>query len=311
MKHYISDGVYPVMVTPFNNENKIDYNAVKKLVHWYIDKGCEGLFAVCQSSEMFFLSLEERIALADTVIRTARERNPQVSIVVSGHISDSLEEQSRELNAMAALQPDAVVLVSNRLDIDNEGDDVWIANAEKLLATFPKEIPLGIYECPYSYKRLLSSRILEWCKQSGRFQFIKDTCCDPGRLAERLAILKGSGIKLYNANGQTLLYTLQRGAAGYSGVMANFHPELYRYLCKNFEAEPEKCQKLQEVLSLASFTECLAYPVTSKYYLDSIGIEMELNTRTRPMSDLKEYDKYVVMQMGHLVDEIKKELKIG
>ena len=34
---------------------------------WYIASGCSGLFAVCQSSEMYFLTEEERLELAEFV----------------------------------------------------------------------------------------------------------------------------------------------------------------------------------------------------------------------------------------------------
>ena len=305
----IRNGVYPTMITPFTPENQIDFDAVRQLVHWYHERGCQGIFAVCQSSEMFFLSLEERIALAKAVIEEAKNLSPKMDIVVSGHISCGLEEQIREINEMAALNPAAVVLVSNRLDIGNEGDDVWLKNGEKLLKAIPEDLPLGIYECPMPYKRLLSERILAWCKETGRFHFIKDTCCDASLLEKRLAQLKGSNVKLYNANAQTLLHSLNHGAAGYSGVMANFHPELYVHLCAHFADQVETCKILQDVICMTAFTECLAYPVTAKYHQNTYGVPMSLHTRTRFASHLKEYDRLVIDQMQHLAEYCKKELK--
>ena len=59
-----NDGVWPVMLTPFTDDNEVDYEALGKLVDWYIENGVAGLFADCQSSEMFYLSLEERIKIA-------------------------------------------------------------------------------------------------------------------------------------------------------------------------------------------------------------------------------------------------------
>ena len=58
----IPNGVYPTMITPFTEDNKIDYNAVEQLLGWY-DGKVDGVFAVCQSSEMFCLSFEERLEL--------------------------------------------------------------------------------------------------------------------------------------------------------------------------------------------------------------------------------------------------------
>lgn len=306
----ICSGVYPTMITPFTSENEIDFQAVRGLVRWYHARGCQGIFAVCQSSEMFFLSLAERLTLAKAVIEEAKSLSPKMDIVVSGHISCGLEEQIREINEMAALEPAAVVLVSNRLDIGNEGDDVWLKNAEKLLKAIPENMPLGIYECPMPYKRLLSERILDWCRETGRFQFIKDTCCDASLLEKRLEQLSGSPVKLFNANAQTLLHSLRHGAAGYSGVMANFHPELYGYLCGHFADEKEKCEILQAVICMTAFTECLAYPVTAKYHHSMHGVPMALQTRTRFASQLKEYDRLVVEQMHQLAAYCRGQLNL-
>ncbi len=59
---------------------------------------------------------------------------------------------------------------------------------------------------------------------------LKDTSCDLDCIKEKLAVLKGSEIKLFNANAATLLDSLKCGANGYMGVMANFHPALYKWL---------------------------------------------------------------------------------
>ena len=33
----IANGVWPVMITPFTEDNKIDYAAVEKIIEWYND----------------------------------------------------------------------------------------------------------------------------------------------------------------------------------------------------------------------------------------------------------------------------------
>lgn len=67
---------------------------------------------MCQSSEMFYLSLEERVALAKAVVKAAGGR---LDVIVSGRVSDSPHEQVRELRAMARTGAQAVVLVTNRM----------------------------------------------------------------------------------------------------------------------------------------------------------------------------------------------------
>ena len=52
--HY--QGVWPVMITPFTADGEIDYASLERLIAWYEQGGATGLFAACQSSEIFYLS---------------------------------------------------------------------------------------------------------------------------------------------------------------------------------------------------------------------------------------------------------------
>ena len=307
-------GAYPTMVTPFQADGSVDYGAVRALTEWYYEKGCEGIFASCQSSEIFELSLYDRVHLAKTVKETADKlsrENPSrapMKVVASGHVSYDREEQIKELNSVADTGVDAVILISNRLDIPNTSDDAWISDAEYLMNHLPSEMPLGVYECPRPYKRLMSDKMLRFCAESGRFHFMKDTCCDADVIARRVEILKGTPMKLLNANGQTLLASLRSGAAGYCGVMCNFHPELFVWLCRHFEESPEKADLLQSFLGTAAFTEQLAYPVTAKYHLKEIeGLPLSsLFTRVRSEKELTDYHKDCVRQMDALATHMKK-----
>ena len=149
-------GVWPTMITPFTAENKIDYAALQQMINWYIEHQVNGLFAVCQSSEMFALSLQERVDLTRAVVEFTDGRVP---IVASGHISDHLDDQIQEITAISKTGIQAFILVSNRLATPDQGDDVWENNLLKVLDRIP-EIPLGIYECPTPYKRLMSPDLL-------------------------------------------------------------------------------------------------------------------------------------------------------
>jgi hypothetical protein len=151
----------------------VDYQGVETLVEWYWKKGCDGIFAVCQSSEIFFLTLEERVKVGKTVVEKAKalaaedkSRKP-MKIVVSGHVSDSFDDQVEELTAMSSVGADALILISNRMDIENTLEEKWIEDLHKLIEKLPKDIPLGIYECPKPYKRLLTEKILKACKENG------------------------------------------------------------------------------------------------------------------------------------------------
>ena len=276
MENHFPGGVWPVMLTPFTEDNQVDYPALEQLVEWYIENGVSGLFAVCQSSEMFYLSLEERVKIAGFVKEKANGRLP---VIASGHISDSMEDQAEELKAVAATGVDAVILITNRLAKQEESDEVWISNLKELLGHLPEDVKLGFYECPYPYKRVMSKKTVQWCAETNRFYFLKDTSCDIHNIAEKLEICKGTNLKLYNANTATLLESLKLGAAGYSGVMANMQCGLYDKLTAEFEKEG--MEDLSDMLTLCALIEYQCYPVNAKYYLQKEGVAMTTVTRTK------------------------------
>ncbi|MEA4897227.1 MAG: dihydrodipicolinate synthase family protein [Christensenellaceae bacterium] len=282
MKNTFPGGVWPVMLTPFTEDDRVDLSALEALTDWYIAQGASGLFAVCQSSEMFFLSLEERVALAETVVRAARGRVP---VIASGHVSDAAQGQLAELRALSAAGVEALVLISNRMAAEGESDEIWRARTQALMDGLPEGLPLGLYECPFPYKRLVSLEGLRWAARTGRFFFMKDTCCDEALISRRIEAIAGTEMRLYNANSTTLLSSLQAGAAGYSGVMASFHPALYARLCT--AKGGAEAERLSDFLSIASLIERQCYPVNAKYHLGAIeGLKMTTRCRVKDDAEL-------------------------
>lgn len=299
MSNAFPGGVWPVMVTPFTKEKKIDYAALEELIDWYIKNGADGLFAVCQSSEMFFLTDEEMLDIAVFVKEKAAGRVP---VIASGHTASSLKDQKRQIQRMAETGVDAVILITNRLAAEREGDQVFRSNLYELISEIPEEIPLGFYECPVPYKRLMSSELLKEIAATGRFYFLKDTCCDRKEIEVRLKAVQGTPLKIYNANTATLLDTLQAGVAGYSGVMANFQPDLYAWLISNFQRELQRAEELQNFLSVSALIERQNYPVNAKYFLQLQGLLWTTEKRTDGDS-LNATEKLEVRQLQQLTSQ--------
>mgnify|MGYP002525860370 FL=1 len=215
---------------------------------------------------------------ATRACRVVKASAGRMCVVASGHISDAIEDQIRELRRVAATGVNAVVMISNRLAAKDESDDVLIANMHRILDAVP-DVPFGMYECPCPYKRLLTPKVLEAMAETGRFRFIKDTCCDAKLIAERVRLLNGR-IQLFNANCATFLETLKDGADGFSGIMANYHPDLLVWLYQNYQKQPEKARELSSMLSVMSLVEGCGHPAAVKYHMNLIGIPMELKCRS-------------------------------
>jgi 4-hydroxy-tetrahydrodipicolinate synthase len=307
----VPEGVWPTMVTPFTETGEVDYVALGELVEWYVSRGVAGLFAVCQSSEMFHLTLEERVAIASQV---AERVDGRCGVVASGHISDHRDEQLLEVAALGETGVDAVVLVSNRLAAEKEDEAAWIAGLNRFLEKLPSAIPLGMYECPYPYKRILTDNEFGALCDSGRFRFIKDTSCDLEALRSRAERAKGSGMKLFNANSTTLLRSFEMGYSGYSGVMANVHPELYVWLWNEFQAgagDSGRLEELQEFLTISSLYELQAYPENAKYIISLDGVNIETHTRAHQGRDLSALHKEEGRQLKSYTNRVARSLGVA
>ena len=302
MIHSIPDGVYPTMVTPYTDDNKIDYNAVEALLDWYHTHSVTGVFAICQSSEIFFLSFEERLALLDFIMK---HRPKDMTIVASGHVADDRNTQIEEAKHFIDKGIDAYVFIANRFAAADESDDVLFERMEYAAAQLP-EIGLGVYECPYPYKRVLTPELLGRMAKTGRYQFLKDTCCDINMIRRKLKATEGSTLKIFNANSATLLESLRAGCAGFSGVMGNFHPELYADLCACYRTDPERAEKLQAFLGFASLAECQCYPVNAKYYLQLEGLPLNIDSRARDKKEFTPNRQDEIIQMQRLTNDFKR-----
>lgn len=270
------EGIVPVMLTPFNEAGEIDYAGLERLIEWYIAKGSDALFAVCQSSEMVFLSLAERKALAKFVVRQVAGRVP---VVASGHISDDPHGQLEELTVAANSGADGVVLVTNHLDPKNRGTTTFRGNLDWLLERLPGDIPLGLYECPAPYRRMLSDEEIRICLDTGRFVLLKDVSCDLDIVKRRVALTAGSPMAILNANAAIAYDAMKAGSRGFNGVSTNFHPDLYKWLYTSGVKHPELAEEVATFLVLAALSEAFGYPVLAKIYHQRLGTFTSIKSR--------------------------------
>lgn len=271
------EGIIPVMLTPFDEDNRIDYGGLERLIEWYLAQGADALFAVAQSSEMQFLSLEERAALGRFVVQRVAGRVP---VVVSGHVSDDPHGQVQELTAAADTGADAVVLVSNHLDPHAKGTETFLGNLKWLLEKLPKNVPLGLYECPAPYRRLLSDAEFTACLDTGRFALLKDVSCHLPTVQRRVKMAEGSSLAVVNANAAIAYDAMKSGSRGFTGVFTNFHPDLYKWLRVSGAQYPELAEEVNNFLVIAAVSESLGYPALAKLYHQRLGTFKSIRCRS-------------------------------
>lgn len=270
-------GFIPVMLTPFKNNGSIDFDGLTRLTELYLNAGAKGLFANCLSSEMFELTDTERIDIIKHVIKIA---NGSVPVVATGTFGGSIAQQADFVKRVNDTGTAAVILLNGMLASENESDEVFNAKVIELLDLTPG-VPVGFYECPVPYKRLLSPQQLQQFVATGRVIYHKDTSLDINQIREKLALAAGANFGLYDAYMVHAVETLKAGSAGLSCIQGNYFPELIVWLCDNYnKAElAEEVDMVQRFLIDNMDVMHNVYPIVSKYFLQKRGFEISTFTR--------------------------------
>jgi 4-hydroxy-tetrahydrodipicolinate synthase len=290
-------GVFPVMLTAFHEDASIDWNGVDALTDWYLATGVAGLFAVCQSSEMYRLSDEERLALAKHIVRHVGGRAPVVAV---GTFGGSLEAQAAFIRQMADTGVDAVVIVTSQIVAPDEDDNTFRERMLRLL-DLTGNVPLGIYECPLPYKRLLTPELLGELARTGRFLFHKDTTLSAELASQKAAATRGTSLGFYDAVALTLPDTLAAGGAGYTGIAANFYPHILVHLCNALLDNSRDRERLYDFVALTATTTEHKYPASAKHFLQRLGLPITTTCRveTRPLDN---HDFMVLDELCRIVE---------
>ncbi len=292
----LNKGFVPVMLMPFKFNGEIDYAGLVRLTEFYLEAGAKGLFANCLSSEMFELTPRERLTATKYIVDVV---NGRVPVVASGTFEKSVDAQAEFVKAMYDTGVQAVIVITNMMAEKDESDEIFSDNVFNLL-TLTGDNPLGFYECPVPYKRLLTPVLLKQFVSTGRIMYHKDTSLDIEQVRAKIAAGSGYQFGLYDAYMGHAVDSLKAGAAGLSCIQGNYFPELIVWLCDNYNVpdfEPE-VQKLQKFLIEKMDIMHKAYPTVSKYYLQKRGLVISTTTRGKTISlssqEIKDIENFYI-----------------
>ena len=301
----LPQGLIPVMLMPFTNQNRIDVEGLEHLTEFYLRAGAAGLFANCLSTEMYYLSDQERLNHTRQVVEQTKGRVP---VVASGTFGGTLQQQATFIQQMYDTGVDAVILITNQLVLPDESDDVFLSRLHDLFR-LTGTIPLGLYECPLPYKRLVSVPVLEDILATGRVIYHKDTSCSVPDVTQKMAVLRGHEFGFYDAHVPNALASLRLGARGLSAIAGNFFPEIVVWLCNNFD-DPNQQEQVEWLQSELTRTNALIhtnYPVSAKYVLQRRGLPISLHSRSYPHG-LSSEQRRAFDALGETVEEWRKRL---
>ena len=281
----------PVMITPFNLKAKVDLDVVSNLIVFYLAAGVKGFFANCLSSEMFSITEDERLELTRHIVKYV---NGRVPVVATGSFGLTIEDKAEFTKKIYDTGIDAVILITGHYAKVEDGDDVLLRNFEKMFS-LTDDIPLGMYECPAPYKRIISPEVFRALVAANRMVYHKDTSIDLQQVKTKLDVLKETNNKLefYDAHSPNAMYSLQMGAKGISSISGNFYPEVLVWMVNNAnnDSRQEDVKWLQSEISRVDPLIHVAYPMSAKYFLQKRGLPVRTISRATALELTPEQKK--------------------
>lgn len=236
-------GIFPALLTPFDDRNRVNTKVLRELVDYNLKKGVTGFYVGGSTAEAFLLSQEERLEVMKTVADQAKGKCTLIAHVgcISTAQAISLAKAAEEMGYDAVSSVAPFYYKFSFAEIKKYYYD--IVDAVKL--------PMLIYNFPaFSGVNLTVDNIKEFLTDD-RFLGVKHTSSDYFALEQFKAAYPDAVI--YNGYDEMFLAGLSMGADGAIGSTFNFMAEKFIrirewYLKNDMEAALEEQKKANMII---------------------------------------------------------------
>jgi 4-hydroxy-tetrahydrodipicolinate synthase len=219
-------GSIVAMITPFDQNNKIDEQGIRELVEFHIKNGTDGIVPCGTTGESPTLSHEEHKKVIELTVKAVAGRVP----VIAGTGSNSTEEAIDLTSAAKDLGADGVLLV---MPYYNKPTQKGLYEHFKTIAE-KVDIPGIIYNVPSrSGVNMLPSTLAELAELKNVVA-VKEASGNLEQMAE-IMYLCDKNIILLSGDDKILLPVLSIGGKGVISVVANIIPTEVSQMVKEFQ----------------------------------------------------------------------------
>ena len=260
-----------LLLTPMNENRSIDWATYERYVDWQLQHKPQGLFAVCGTSEMKWLTLDERLELA----RRAVQRAGRVPVLATANLEPDLARHRDELRAMEETGVAGVVLVPpDRLGADQARLEAYYADLASAASR-----PVFLYEWPQVESYFLAPEVFGRLVAGHGIFGIKDTTCTPEGIARKIQAAPEAVV--YQANTPFLPEAIAAGARGIMAITSGACADLVVAYWQAAAVEPQGSQarSLHAQLVYLDAILRLGHPLLAKRLLQLRGVDFPLTCR--------------------------------
>jgi 4-hydroxy-tetrahydrodipicolinate synthase len=260
-------GAISPLVTPFRADGSLDFESLRAIVEWQLERGSHGISVGGSTGEPTSLSVAERADLITATAKFVGGRVPFLAGTGTARLEETLEltETAQQAGATAAM-----IVTPYYTRAQQSGLYDWYA---RIAETFP-DLPLIIYNVPVRAAVDISPEtVAQLRRRYDNIVGIKESTRDFEHISHVLDLCGRDFIALSGI--ELLCYPmLALGGAGHLSCVANFAPEPVAQLYDAFVAgEHDRARELHYALHplvAAAFTE--TNPVPVKWIMHAMGL---------------------------------------
>ena len=264
MKEIVFKGCATAIVTPFNEENEIDYALFQRLVNFQIEKGIHAIVVCGTTGEAATLSQEEKQAIIAYCVKVVNGRVPVIAGVGSNNTKAVIENEKFAekvgVNGLLAVTPYYNKTTQAGL-VEHFTNIAQNTNLPILLYNVPSRT--GVDILPETYAKLSKVQNIVATKEAS------------GDISKVVKIrnLCGDQLGVYAGNDDQIIPFLSLGGLGVISVLSNVMPAYTVQMIESFwKQEIKKAARMQ--IEIAPFITALfkeVNPIPVKAALELIG----------------------------------------
>lgn len=263
------EGMFALLLTPFHEDGSIDWPAYERYVEWQLSFEPHGLFAVCGSSEMKWLSQTERLELMKRTVKLAGN----TPVVATGNL-EAPAMQEEELKQAMGTGITGVVLVPP----PGMGED-----QRKLAEHFGRlaeiaDRPVILYEWPLVEPYEIDPGVYARLTERGNVIGIKDTTCTLEGITAKIQAAPDSIV--YQANTPFMLEAIRRGAKGMMAVVSAAGGRVVADFWREATQGSSRAEQIHRELVYLDALLRFGYPSSAKMLAALQGVPMGLSARS-------------------------------
>lgn len=206
------------LVTPFNEDLSIDFEALRKLVRYQIDNGTDFLVVQGTTGESPNLSWEEKLS----VLKTVQEENNGELKIVFGIGGNNTAEIGKTLNSLETTGVDGILSVSPYY---NKPTQNGIVAHYKYIASFT-DLPIILYNVPGRTGSNVSAETTLELAQIDNIVAMKEASGDFAQIME-IIHRRPEGFGVLSGDDAITMPMIAAGADGVISVVANAYPKRF------------------------------------------------------------------------------------